>query len=766
MNPLVVQLTETEHAIDSRVTYGDGDPGHGQTAIAAQQNVTLSAMLKALNARKYCHEDFMPEEYAALVKGNYLVGSENSYAFAPKLARDIGLELFGRLFPNPDTLATYKQAQLAQKTVDLELRFDADTWLVDALPWELVHDGRDFIVAGGRGTLTRHLTFKGYVPECPVLDIRRLRVLVVQSRPRLGVPDLDDAEVNAIRALDGLEVEVLDPPTIARLGQYLDTKGSDAPHVIHFDGHGAYGKRCSDCKRISGRRAEACETCGSARLQEDPEGYLAWESETGEPDFVSASRLASQLGLATGQDGSSLRLVVLSACRSAVAIGADSAFSGVAQRLIREAVPAVVAMQFAIDSDAAVSFASRLYRNIALGATLVDSVARARTDLDLEKDQWYRPVLYMRYREGGGDGDGRFFRPLAGNPLNGQRTGSTHVTELVNPRAHVSTINTALSTLAVLMGMDESLREEILPFRERFAQIHSQADLLGDYKDLHDQLHELKLRVYSPVRADFDSARGPDGRTLSLVGSYEKILAQILMEVEGCTARGNVPAQDTAWIEDLRKAREDLRLAVQTSDSSSVAWALDTLTPVVESEPTRINTRLDDAARNLQLLRLSPVLEVALDGRPPGLLNRRLTEGITALERVASALAQMVAEHTAWQKLEVKLPLARDQLERGRRRDFEHSWPAVRNQLTTLTATRSDEWNQAVINACTRLEEAVALGDANAILSRFQDCSASVDLCFFSLDRELKEFCGELRELGAGLLALEDAATETEGDKT
>jgi hypothetical protein len=160
-------------------------------------------------------------------------------------------------------------------------------------------------------------------------------------------------------------------------------------------------------------------------------------------------------------------------------------------------------MQFAIDSDAAVSFACRLYRNIALGERLVDSVGRARTDLDLAKDQWYRPVLYMRYREDGSEGDGRFFRAV-GVPI--PRRPVTPLPPPLPPRAHVSTINTALTTLAGLVGRDDAVRQQILPFRERFAQIHGQADLLGDYKDLHDQLHELKLKVFSPVRADPDGS--------------------------------------------------------------------------------------------------------------------------------------------------------------------------------------------------------------------------------------------------------------------
>jgi CHAT domain-containing protein len=66
------------------------------------------------------------------------------------------------------------------------------------------------------------------------------------------------------------------------------------------------------------------------------------------------------------QDHHSLRLVVLNACEGA-RISPEDPFSGVAQTLVRESIPAVIAMQFEITDDAAVAFAEDFYRATAQG---------------------------------------------------------------------------------------------------------------------------------------------------------------------------------------------------------------------------------------------------------------------------------------------------------------------------------------------------------------------------------------------------------------
>ena len=65
-------------------------------------------------------------------------------------------------------------------------------------------------------------------------------------------------------------------------------------------------------------------------------------------------------------DHRSLRLAVLNSCEGARATAADP-FSGTAQSLVQQGIPAVVAMQFEITDEAAITFALRALRGIADG---------------------------------------------------------------------------------------------------------------------------------------------------------------------------------------------------------------------------------------------------------------------------------------------------------------------------------------------------------------------------------------------------------------
>jgi hypothetical protein len=96
-------------------------------------------------------------------------------------------------------------------------------------------------------------------------------------------------------------------------------------------------------------------------------------------------------------------------------------------------------------------------------------------------------------------------------------------------------------------------------------------------------------------------------------------------------------------------------------------------------------------------------------------------------------------------------------------RDFANLWSRIQVELVALTCGGTDEWSIAIQTASAALDTAVRLADSNQITSLFQKCSSAVDQRFFSLDHELKQFCGELRELGGGLDTLTDAARQLSG---
>jgi hypothetical protein len=77
-------------------------------------------------------------------------------------------------------------------------------------------------------------------------------------------------------------------------------------------------------------------------------------------------------------------------------------FAGVATSLIRQGIPAVVAMQFEITDEAAITFASEFYAAVADGYPVDAAVSEARKAIYAHPNdvEWGTPVLYSRAPDG------------------------------------------------------------------------------------------------------------------------------------------------------------------------------------------------------------------------------------------------------------------------------------------------------------------------------------------------------------------------------
>ena len=195
-----------------------------------------------------------------------------------------------------------------------------------------------------------------------------LRALVMISSPA-GLAPLDvEREERLLRLTTEdlvtsglLELVVLTEATLSNLQRAL----LQDVHVFHFIGHGGFDDGTQ-------------------------EGVLALEREDdGGNHFVSGARLGTLL-----HDASTLQLAVLNACEGARTNRRD-AFSGVAQALVRQGLPAVVAMQSEISDRAALDFSHQFYsfltRGLGIEATLCE-VRKAMAVSD-EAAEWGTPVL-------------------------------------------------------------------------------------------------------------------------------------------------------------------------------------------------------------------------------------------------------------------------------------------------------------------------------------------------------------------------------------
>ncbi|HWS82721.1 MAG TPA: tetratricopeptide repeat protein, partial [Ktedonobacteraceae bacterium] len=389
-------------------------------------------ILKALEASTFQSRDFQEvDEQDWMVQVGLL--NESKTKFHPSMRETIGRILYQSLFPTGSKVEillhrAIEHAESSDQLLHLELNAEADMLNAEAdigrhvrvfdYPWEMLHDGTDFLVTR-RVSLSRYIAYESASPRWS--KIRHVNVLLVSAYTFDVDNDLQlipEKEHQIVReSLDKAEkekhihLEILEHATFRALGNYLAShRGDRSPNVIHFNGHGLFGRQCSNpsCRKVDiTSLGSVCSHCG--HFLSKFQGFLLFEGDTfpTHPEYLSAERFAAELGIANIQDGEAhiqngVTLVMLSACKSGVSRVADSVFNGVAQSLIRARVPALVAMQFSVSFGGAAAFAERFYRSLGEQDALVTALIKGRVAMDIWGDQWYRPVLYLRWQDNKG----------------------------------------------------------------------------------------------------------------------------------------------------------------------------------------------------------------------------------------------------------------------------------------------------------------------------------------------------------------------------
>lgn len=364
--PITGDYYPVEAVIDGRMTF------------RGKLNPDLASLLR------YEHMEKLGEKLSGA-----LFGENDSLLLALGRARGLAANMEGRL-----------RVRLQIDDPDDDTASD-----LHALAWERLYDpesaeARPFAVA-------IQTPFSRYValPDAePPLANPPLRLLFVVSNPA-GLPDDKTLNVKAeienlrealgdLKDLGNLEVRILaghsgtDDPSIAEILSNLRAMGYDTiagrtsltklaeemrdwkPHVLHFLGHGNF---------------------------DGQQGVLWFEKEDGSLDTAITDQVfARRLSALYPQP----QLVFLAACESATMISRDPS-AGLASRLIKVGIPAVVAMRTKVGMKVARDLTRVFYRQLVLHG-LVDRAlneARQRVWRDGSADASI-PILFMRLQTG------------------------------------------------------------------------------------------------------------------------------------------------------------------------------------------------------------------------------------------------------------------------------------------------------------------------------------------------------------------------------
>ncbi len=302
--------------------------------------------------------------------------SELYHNFDPKA---FGAQLFTTVFAdqvNRCLQSSLDQVRLQKQGLRIRLRL-SDVPELAELPWEYLYDPETqrFLALSESTPLARYL----HLPraDAPLRVTGPLHILAVLADPSDANPRLQvNAEWKRLqKALAGLQKEgkvVLEPlkkATLAQLQRRL--RQSEPIHILHFIGHGYFD--------------EAQQS-----------GGLEMEAEDGTTQRVSAETLGVLL-----QDYPPLRLFFLNACEGARTDQAEP-FGGVAQKLVQQGIPAVIAMQFAITDEAALTLSRGFYQALADRYGVDAALTEARKAIFFTGNtlEWGTPVLFMRAPDG------------------------------------------------------------------------------------------------------------------------------------------------------------------------------------------------------------------------------------------------------------------------------------------------------------------------------------------------------------------------------
>jgi tetratricopeptide (TPR) repeat protein/CHAT domain-containing protein len=274
--------------------------------------------------------------------------------------RTYGRRLYQTVF-TAEVERIWQEQKQTNEFVSVCIRIAPQVNELEAIPWETLFDGEEYIAAGAKTTITRlplDVAPQADLDAVP-LPIKMLALVAspldLEDGSRLQMEREQEILLEAINDPAGqgrLRVDFEDEAKLDVLESSLETPYQ----IFHYTGHG---------------------------LSPEDGGGLLLEDVRGNSRAATVEEVLQSLR----RGNQYLRLAVLSGCQTARTLHVGG-FRDMARGLLRSNVPSVIAMQFSISDAGGVMFAERFYSRLSAGRSLEQASHSARRALMLSEDPY------------------------------------------------------------------------------------------------------------------------------------------------------------------------------------------------------------------------------------------------------------------------------------------------------------------------------------------------------------------------------------------
>lgn len=311
---------------------------------------------------------------------------------------------------------------------------------------------------------------------------------------------------------------------------------------------------------------------------------------------------------------------------------------------------------------------------------------------------------------------------------------------------------------------DPAVRARLSEAAVDLKSISANLTLLAAYKNLHDVLHDVQLRIYPQIVDEIGSmADNPDsGLSLTIHARDLSTLAAKAKDLAAGFPDAGLAGPEKTWSAGLDALATQLYAAGNEDKQPQAKVALMQLKQLLRFHPTRLNNSLVSAARQIPIGKLIETMKVAAatlaDTDPE---RQSLADAVTALEALMRDIQFQVEEHEAWQLVESNLWVSEEALQRDDQLaadEISALWPMLTSQVEAIWAKTPGAWMDDLKRfaedfgtACPIPASSPFAREARRAFKRYVYLSR---VQFYVVDRALQSRCVDVATLSQPLRAL------------